>query len=281
MNNPVCYLNQQWMPHADAALPGNDLGLQRGYAIFDFLRVAENVPLYIDDHLQRFYHSAAAMHLPVKESMEAFKSVIKEMIRLNDMPSSGIKILLTGGASADGYSIQSPNLLMVQQPLAAPPPSMVQPGYKLFTYEYQRELPTVKTTNYLMAIRLQPWLKEKGGDDVLYRSGNCVSECPRSNFFIVTKRNQLVTPSENILQGVTRKQLLGIAKENGMAVEEREVTLSDIQSAKEAFISSSTKRLIPVAQVDDIRFTALPNESVTHRLFNLFLQKEKQTIALG
>lgn len=267
------------MPYADAVLPGNDLGLQRGYAIFDFLRVAENVPLYIDDHLSRFYHSAAAMHLPVKESREDLKIAIGEMIQQNNMPSSGIKILLTGGASSDGYSIHSPNLLMVQQPMAEPPTSLVQPGYILFTYEYQRELPTVKTTNYLMAIRLQPWLREMGGNDVLYRMGNCVSECPRSNFFIITKDNKLVTPAENILPGITRKQLLGIAKENGIVVEERALTLPDIQMAKEAFISSSTKRIIPVAQVDNIRFPALQDQSVTHRLFGLFLQKEKKTIA--
>ncbi len=280
MNEQICYLNSQWVSFSDAVLPANDLGLQRGYAIFDFLRVTENVPLYIDDHMDRFFGSATAMRLPVHLNKTALKNVIREMIQKNQLHSSGIRLLLTGGVSPDGYSILSPNLLIIQQTLAPPPETLPVNGYTLYTHEYVREMPQIKTTNYAMAIRLQPWLQEKGGDDIFYHKNGWISECPRSNFFIVTQQDELVTPNENILEGVTRKQILQLAKNHGFAVAERPINLADISEAKEAFISSSTKRILPVKQVDGVHFQPLSPQSLTGRLFSLFLQKEKQAITL-
>ena len=278
MTPPLCYCNEILVPYSEASVLVNDLGLQRGYGIFDFLRVTENVPLFWEDHLDRFYHSAAEMLLPVKQTKEELKAIIRELIQTNKLSFSGIKILLTGGYSPDGYSIVSPNLLIVQQVITPPPATIFLPGYKLFTYEHQRQLPEVKTTDYLMAIRLQPWLKEQGGDDILYYQNGLVSECPRSNFFIVTENDTLVTPGRNILKGITRKQLFTIASTAGVQVEERDISIEDIQNAKEAFISSSTKRIIPVTQVDKKQFAPFTTDSVTDKLFNAFCEWEKMAI---
>ncbi len=278
MNSPTCYCNGELIPYSASSVPLNDLGLQRGYGIFDFLRITENVPLFWEDHLDRFYHSAAEMLLPMLQTRDQLKSIIKELIRINQLPFSGIKIVLTGGASPDGYTIGSPNLFIIQQSIAPPPAAIFLPGYKLFTYPYQRQLPEVKTTDYLMAIRLQPWLKEQGGDDILYQQNEMVSECPRSNFFIVTQNNTLVTPGRNILKGITRKQLFTIASSAGIEVEERDICIQDIENAKEAFITSSTKRIIPVTQVDTKRFEPFSAGSVTDSLFNAFCEWEKAAI---
>ena len=278
MTTPICYCNEKLVPYSEAFIWVNDLGLQRGYGIFDFLRVTENVPLFCDDHIDRFYHSAAEMLLPVKQTKEELTTIIRELVRINALPYSGIKILLTGGYSADGYSIASPNLLIIQQVIAPPPTTIFLPGYKLFTYEHQRQLPEVKTTDYLMAIRLQPWLKEKRGDDILYHQKGRVTECPRSNFFIVTQNNTLVTPGKNILRGVTRKQIFTIASSIGINIEEKDISIEDIQNAKEAFITSSTKRIIPVMQVDTKQFAPFTTDSITEKLFNAFCEWEKTAI---
>jgi branched-chain amino acid aminotransferase len=275
---PACFINDRLIPLSEASVPVTDLGLQRGYGIFDFLRVTDHVPLFWDDHLDRFFHSAEMMRLPVGKTKEALKTVIREMIRVNDLPHSGIKILLTGGASPDGYSLVQPNLVIIQQSITPPPETIFLPGYTLATYAHQRQLPEVKTTDYLIAIRLQPWLKEKGADDILYHQNGMVSECPRSNFFIVTQNNTLVTPAKNILRGITRKQLIGIADEINIAVEERDISMNDIREAKEAFITSSTRRLLPVIQVDEIMFNAFSEDSVTAKLYNAFCQWELSAI---
>ncbi len=278
MNNLTCFLNNRFIPLVEAAIPVNDLGLQRGYGIFDFMRVTKDVPLFQEDHLDRFYSSAAAMRLPVQQNKEELKAIIKQLIQKNALPDSGIKILLTGGASPDGYQPGTPNLLITQQLIAPPPHTILLPGYKLVTYPHQRQLPEIKTTDYLIAIRMQPWMKEKGADDILYYQNGIVSECPRSNFFIVTQNKTLITAGKNILKGITRKQILFIAIDLGIQMEEREISLEDIQQAREAFISSSTKRLIPVIQVDNTCLPPFSSGSVTAKLFNAFKEWELSAI---
>lgn len=277
MSNPICFYNGRFLPLQDAGLPVTDLGVQRGYGIFDFLRVAGNMALFIDDHLDRFYHSAKEMRLPVKYAKHELKDILQKLIVQNDLPYSGIRILLSGGTSPDGYRIIEPNLTIIQQPITAPADEMYQQGYKLVTYPHQRQMPHVKTTDYLMAIWLQPWVKAQAGDDVLYHQNGMVSECPRSNFFIVTQSNTIVTPGRNILEGITRKQILKLAAEYGLKMGVKDVSLQDIYEAKEAFISSSTKRIIPVHTIDDLQLWPFSEDSVTAELYRIFLQKEKQT----
>ena len=165
--------------------------------------------------------------------------------------------------------------LIVQQAITPPPDEMNIQGIHLLSYPFQRQLSHVKTTDYLMAIWLQPWLKENSGDDILYHHNGFVTECPRSNFFIVTQDDKLVTPGKNMLKGITRKQIIKLAKEMGIIVEERDIHLKEIEHAREAFISSSTKRLVPVRQLDNIRFPLPKIDSVSGRLWDCFLSLEK------
>ncbi len=278
MSNPNCFYNGQFIALADAGLPVTDLGVQRGYGIFDFLRVTENKPLFIDDHIDRFYHSAKEMRLPIAYTQAELKEIIQKLIKQNNLPDSGIRMLLSGGTSPDGYQILQPNLVIIQQPISKPADEIFAKGYKLVTYAHQRQMPHVKTTDYLMAVWLQPWVKENGGDDVLYHQNGIVSECPRSNFFMVTRSGTIVTPGRNILAGITRKQLLAIAAVHGITIEVRDISLEDIWDAKEAFITSSTKRLIPVHAIDDLQLGVCREDSVTAELYRIFLQKEKQAI---
>ena len=103
--------------------------------------------------------------------------------------------------------------------------------------------------DYLQAIWLQPVLKEKKADDVLYHSNGLIRECPRANFFIVTKDDQVLTPESDMLKGVSRKQVLEISAAT-YHTEARDVTLDELRNAKEAFITSTTKNILPVVQVD-------------------------------
>ena len=253
MNNHISYINGKFISIESAALPINDLGIQRGYGVFDFLRVVSNNPLFIDDHLDRFYHSAEVMRLKIQQDRSELKSIIQQLINTNELKDSGIRLILTGGASDDGYIITEPRLSIIQQSLKPPPEKLPVTGISLISNEYQRQLPHVKTTDYLMAIWLQPWMKEKNADDILYHHNGYITECPRSNFFIITKQNILITPKEKILYGITRKKVIEIALKAGVEVAERNIHLNEIHDAKEAFITSSTKRILPVSKIDDYK----------------------------
>ena len=276
MNNNISYINGKFDTIEQATIPINDLGIQRGYGVFDFLRVAGDKPLFIDDHLNRFYYSAEVMRLKIQQEKAELKSIIQQLINTNALKDSGIRLILTGGASDDGYKITEPRLSIIQQSLKPPPEKLPDTGIQLASNEYQRQLPHVKTTDYLMAIWLQPWMKENNADDILYHNNGFVTECPRSNFFVINKQHELVTPKQNILQGVTRKKIIDIALKAGIEVAERDIHLNEIADAKEAFITSSTKRMLPVAKIDDIQMDGLYSSGIMQTIWNKLLEAEFQ-----
>jgi branched-subunit amino acid aminotransferase/4-amino-4-deoxychorismate lyase len=183
----------------------NDLLVQRGYGIFDYLRVVDNQPLFVSDHLDRLYQSASLMHMEVPQSKEAILKIVLELVAKNNMPYSGLKLIVSGGDSSDGYSLEQPRLTIIQQPLPVPSNSFNVSPFVLMSHPFQRQLPEVKTTDYLMAIYLQPKLKAFGGQDILYTHEGMVRECPRSNIFMISEQGTIVTPKDQILKGITRK----------------------------------------------------------------------------
>jgi branched-chain amino acid aminotransferase len=275
MSELICFCRNAYMPLQTAAIPVNDLGLQRGYGIFDFLRVSDGVPLFLEDHLDRFIFSAEQMRLSAGYNKQELEKIIQTLIQQNGLQHAGIRILLTGGPSPDGYTISAPVLSVIEQPMAPPADEILKPGFRLIMHPHRRQFAAVKTTDYLMAVWLQPQVKASGADDVLYHLEGQISECPRSNIFMVNEAGALITPHQHILPGITRKQLLQVAQAMGMTVEQRIITPEELLTAKEVFITSSTKRLIPVYAIDEHLYASYTDDSVTGKLYRAFMEHEK------
>lgn len=243
------FVNNAFVLEETACLHFRDLAVQRGYGIFDFLKTKDFIPIFLDLHLDRFFNSARHMRLPVEKTKEELQSIIAGLITKNKVADAGIRLTLTGGNSEDGYQIAQPNLIISQHLFQSPTKEQFRKGIQLVTYAHQRQLPHVKTTDYLMAIWLQPFIKEQGADDVLYHHQNSITECPRANFFIVTQHDKIITPACHILKGINRDTLLRAAKDK-FEVEEREITIEEALKAKEAFITSTTKNILPVTGIN-------------------------------
>lgn len=242
-------VNNELIPTGQATLGVSDLAIQRGYGIFDFFKTLHHTPLFLEDHLDRLYQSASILQLRIPYTREELTALIRRLMDKNQLADSGIRITLTGGYSPDGYTLTTPNLVITQQ--ALPDNKGLQAtGIHLATYPHQRQLPAAKSIDYLMAVWLQSFVQQQGAQDVLYHQNNGVTECPRSNFFIVTHDDRLLTPAHNILKGVIRKQVLQLAAAR-YAVEEKAIDLADVYRAKEAFITSTTRNILPVTKIDD------------------------------
>lgn len=231
----------------DAKIGIDDLSIVRGYGIFDYFKAINNIPLFLEDNLDRFYKSAHLMDLPVNYSREEIKAQIQSLMDHNKIQDSGIKILLTGGYSTDGYSIADPNLIITQH-IFNRDTNREKNGMKLHLFDFHRAFGLVKSIDYVMGIQALKVAKQQGADDVLYFQNGLISECPRANFFIITEDNKLITPDEDVLEGVTRKHILEIAKGH-FHIETRNVTLDDVKNAKEAFITSTTKNITPITEI--------------------------------
>jgi branched-chain amino acid aminotransferase len=270
----TAYLNNNFLSAEEAKLHVSDLSMTRGYAIFDFFRTVNGVPLFMHDHLDRFYASAEAMHIPVEKSREELVAVIYELIKRSSLAEAGIRLMQTGGYSTDSYHPATPNLLITCNPVKTSTASDFEKGFSIITHEHQRELPHVKSINYLMAVWLQPLLKEKQADDILYYNKESITEFPRSNVFIVTKENKLVTPAYNMLKGITRKNIISLAAET-MPVEERNITVDELAEAEEIFLTATTKKIIPVVKLNGKIVADGKPGPITRKLYEKFLQLEQ------
>jgi branched-chain amino acid aminotransferase len=248
MNAKYSLVNEDLVLSEKASILVTDLAVQRGYGIFDFFKTLHGKPVFLEDHLDRFYNSVSVLRLPFKTGRAELRALLQKLMDQNQIPDSGVRITLTGGYSPDGFSVASPNMIVTQQPLVVNS-ELSASGIRLITHDHQRQLPQVKSLDYIMAIWLQQQIAEKNAQDVLYCPAGIVTECPRANFFIVTKDDRILTPSENILKGVIRKQLLKM--KDAFEIEETGFRLEDIYNAKEAFITSTTKNVLPVVQVND------------------------------
>ena len=244
------FLNNQFLPVDKTFIHVSDLTTQRGYGIFDFLKVVNGKPLFIDDYLDRFYRSAKSMRLNVSQSREELKRIIHELINKNGLENSGIKLILTGGYSPDGYELTAPNLIITQHSLTMPSPEYLEKGVKIITHEYVRDLPHVKSINYIMGVWLQKAVKEQQAADVLYYLNGQVSEFPRCNIFIVRDDGVVVTPADRVLHGITRKNVLSLSGKP-YTIREGTVNIEDVLTAKEVFLTSTTKRIVPIVKVNE------------------------------
>ncbi len=267
------FINGDWIEAEKATVHVSDLAVQRGYGVFDFFRTADDTALFIDHHLDRLQHSASVLRLQLPFTKEELKKIIAELINKNQLGSSGIRITVTGGNATDTYTSTTPNIIITQQSLTMDTVFDASKGLHLITEEYVRELPTAKSINYLMGVYLQQKVKDAGADDVLYVKNGFISELPRSNVFIVSKENELITPDSNVLHGVTRKHILQLASKV-LTVKEQPVQLDELLNANEVFVSSTTKRLLPVLSVNGLQIATGKAGTTTGLLYQRFLEFE-------
>jgi D-alanine transaminase/branched-chain amino acid aminotransferase len=266
----MIYLNGEILPAEKAQLHVSDLGLLRGYGIFDFFRAIDGQPIFIEDHLDRFENSAKLMGLPIPESRDKLRDIIHEIIRLNPHKLLGVKMIMTGGYSEDGYTPSSTsNLIVMGKPFEF---KSADVGMELMSLEYRREIPEIKTLNYIVPIRALQQMKSVGADDVLYYKDGKISESSRSNIFIV-KNEKIITPLDGALFGVTRKHILNFAK-NHFYVEERDVLTQEYFEADEVFTTGSTKRIIAITKTDNKIFSDGKVGIITKKLQELLLEEE-------
>jgi len=246
-----CILNDQIVDLDKAHVHITDLALLRAYGIFDFFRLVDLKPLFFNDHIERFFNSADQLRLQCPVGRGHLKSMIMDIIEQNTIQNSGIRMVLTGGESPNGYAIGKPTLFVINEPINPLPEDHFTKGIKLISHEYLRDIPEVKTINYLMGIYRMPEIKEKGAMDLLYHWNGKISELTRSNFFVVDKDGKIATAGDGVLKGINRKHVLKVARE-AFDVEERAIFMDELKTAKEAFITGTTKKVMPVYQVDEL-----------------------------
>lgn len=271
-----CYLNGHILPEDEARVGILDIGLLRGFGIYEAMAMINGKIFRWEDHITRFKKSAEFLNITVPLGSDEIKKTIFELIEKNAFSSNtvkrvNIKCILTGGKAIGGIDFDSttPTFYIFLEEWKALDSKYYSDGAGVIMYEHLRQYPQYKTINYLTATHLQNDMKNAGALEILYTWENNVLECATSNFFIVTN-GVLVTTKDNILAGVTRNVIIELARKDGFRVDERTYSLDELFSANECFLTSSFKDVVPVIKVGNTTIAKGLVGETTQKISQLF-----------
>jgi D-alanine transaminase/branched-chain amino acid aminotransferase len=239
-------LDGEGVPHASASVHVSDLGLRRGFAVFEAFRVEAGVPLFLEVHLARLARSAEAVGLPLPRGVDGVAADVHALVEANALDVAAMQVLLTGGPSDDGVTFRRPTCVVTSSSVA--PRATAPVGATLITHPHAREPPEAKSTNYLTAMRLAAAQRAAGAIDVLYHAGTHVFEGARSAVAVVLD-GTFVTRRAGVLASVSMTNALELARER-MPVEERAITLEELAAADEVIDTGSTRGVVPITAID-------------------------------
>ena len=239
-------IDGQRVPHQGATVHVSDLGLRRGFAVFEIFRVEGGVPIFLEHHLARLAHSAHAIGLPLPRDVDDLATDVHALVAANAPSVTAVHILVTGGPSDDGVTFEQPTSVVTT--LELPPRATAPTGAKLITHNHTRELPEAKSTNYLTAMQLATAMRAAGAIDILYHDGAHVTECARSALAVVLG-DTFVTRRDGVLESVSMTNLLDLARER-MPVEERAITVGELHAADEVLTTGSVRGVAPITAID-------------------------------
>lgn len=267
-------LDGQNLPMQQATVPVSDHGFLYGDSVYETLRTFGGAIFELEAHLARLRRSAAGLYLDLPWS-DAQLGIELEALR-GALPEGDhyLRMLVTRGSGRVGYGRnpdQHPRLVI----LGGPIDNFVVQGLSATIVPIRRLAretvsPALKTSN-LLNLRLAFLQAQQAGFDeaILLNPQGQLTEASTSNFFGVIG-GRLFTPAleAGILEGITRRVILELASELGLEVEQGYLTLDQLPTLEEAFLTSTTRSIAPLARLDEHQMPA-PGP-VTARLIKAF-----------
>ena len=244
----IGFNNGKYQLLEEISIPVTSLSINRGYGAFEFLEVINRKPFYGDRHAARLLNTMKILKLNTDFDRK-IEEIVEEIVERNGLIDYFIKLFVLPHEPARQGNYHGA-LYVFPAIMKSYDPSLYSSGAHLVTKEFERFLPKAKSTNYLAG---QYWLDEQTDPqltDVLFHNGQTVQETSRGNVFVV-KDGKVTTPAQNILNGVTRGIILEILGSKNIPFAEAEVSLEELFSADEVFLSSTTKHIMPITRIDE------------------------------
>ncbi|HLH17468.1 MAG TPA: aminotransferase class IV [Bryobacteraceae bacterium] len=239
----------------DEVLAPSQVGLLSGWGVFSTLKVASGVLFAWDRHWARISRDAAAFHVPLPEDPDAVHRKLLELVEANRAYNSTLRLVIVrngGGMWANPHPARPSDVIA----LTADSKDWGE-GVKLAVQANARHAASPFAGTKILSWSMNlTWLEQaqcRGFDEViLLNERGEVAECTSANLF-VANGSQVWTPplSSGCLPGITREVLLGEIHVPGIAIAEKALTPGDLEAADEVFITSTTRDLLPVFQIED------------------------------
>ncbi|MDH3229216.1 MAG: D-amino-acid transaminase [Alphaproteobacteria bacterium] len=254
----LAYVNGRYLPHRHAAVHIEDRGYQFGDGVYEVVTVAAGRMVDEGPHLDRLERSLSEIAMAMPMSRRSLQLVGRELVRRNGVRNGLLYIQVTRGVAPRDHKFPKqarPALVMTTKHIDFAAQPKFTDGVKVITIRDQRWARCDIKTIGLLPNCLG---KQQAADSGAYEAWQVnddgfVTEGTSSNAWIVTTDGRLVTRhlGSEILHGVTRRTILAIAAEEGIALDERPFGVDEARAAAEAFVTSATSFVTPVVRIDD------------------------------
>ncbi len=251
------FLNGQYMPIADAKISVLDRGFIFGDGVYEVIPVYSRKAFRLDEHLQRLQNSLDGIKLTNPHSNSAWANLINELITRNEAEDQYLYLHITRGVAKRDHAFPNPpvapTVFMMSSPLPTPPANLLASGVGAVTATDNRWLRCdIKAISLLPNVLLRQMAVDAGcTETILIRDNAFMTEGAASNIFVVKGGTLLAPPKDNLmLPGITYDVILEIAAANNIAYEVRKITVAEVFSADELLLTSSTKEVLAITQLD-------------------------------
>jgi branched-chain amino acid aminotransferase len=268
-------------PRAEAMVSVFDSGFVLGDGVWEGLRVHRGRLAFLAAHLDRLYEGAKAIALDIGLSREALTQRLYETLDANGMNGDGVhvRLMVTRGLRSTPYQdprvVVSGATIVIVPEYKEPLPAIVESGITLFTVHVRRGDPAVQdpklnSHSKLNCITACIQAIEAGADEALMLDPHgFVATCNSTHFFIVRKGEVWTSTGDYCLGGITRANVIHLCRENGITVQEKNFSLTDVYGADEAFVTGTFAGLVPARLVDG-RVLTEGRGPMTQRLQGLY-----------
>lgn len=246
---------------------------QNDVSIYEVVRVENGIPLFLDEHLKRFYDSAFLEEKKIDVTPSEIKVRLKGLIDENKLVFGNIKFVYRWSASGDQQ------FFAWAVPFFYPDKQQYTYGVLVETMFAERPNPNAKKVLTGLREQADEQIKKLRCFEVVYLNNkNEITEGSRSNVFFV-KNQKLITPElSSVLPGVTRAAVIRLAQKYGIPLLEKEITLSDLDEFSSCFLSGTSPKILPVARLHNHTFVV--ENSVVRFLMETYeklCEDEKET----
>jgi D-alanine transaminase len=278
----MVFLNGKFLPIEEATIPVLDRGFIFGDGVYEVVPVYSRVPFRLDEHLARLERSLSATAIRNPYSRKQWSELISRVIAAQAFEDQGVYFQVTRGVAKRDHAFPKnvePTVFVMSNPLVNPPREHVERGGKALSAQDNRWLRCdIKSTSLIGNCLLRQISAEDGGaETILFRDGK-LTEASASNVFVVKGGVIFSPPKSNlILPGITYDVVVELAQANGLAIEFRDVGEAEVRDADELWVTSSSKEVFPIVELDDRKIGSGKPGPLFQRMYSLY-QAFKQNV---
>ena len=277
------FLDNRIVDEKNAMISVCDRGFLYGDGIFETLRSYDGHVFCFKRHMDRMRTSASELRIPFPYLNSDIETAINELLEMNKLSDSYIRVTLSRGMRGSGFPIPATNdgkidvpgenstIVIQTRQLKEYDVKFYKKGMSIIVSKYRVSsscpISRHKTANFLSNIMVREEAVRKSSHDALFlNTDGMVAECSASNIFFV-KGGVVITPclDASILPGITRQTVIDICQENAISIMEKRFSIEELIDADECFITNSIMEIMPVLTIDDIKIgNEMPGRLTTY-----------------